>query len=182
MEEKVRKSYHSDLTDEQWEEIAPLYTGMRNSMWSKRELTDAVLYLVDSGCKWRQLPHDFPPYSTVHSFYRRARISGLWDKILEYLVKKTRTDAGRKESPSYAIIDSQSVKTVAASEERGIDGGKNGTSQWMCWAACCLSWFMPLIFMTQKAEYLPQNRRMSNIHLSRSSAQTLGIGIPSFLM
>ena len=125
MEEKGRKSYPSDLTDKQWEEIAPLYTGMRNCTWSKRELTDAVLYLVDSGCKWRQLPHDFPPYSTVHSFYRRARISGLWDKILEYLVKKTRTNARRKESPSYAIIDSQSVKTVAASEERGIDGGKN---------------------------------------------------------
>ena len=87
-------------------------------------MTDAVLYLVDSGCKWRQLPHDFPPYSTVHSFYRRARISGLWDKILEHLVKKTRINAGRKESPSCAIIDSQSVKTVAASEDRGIDGGK----------------------------------------------------------
>jgi len=52
------------------------------------DLTDAGLYLVDSGCKWRQLPHDFPPYSTVHSFYRRARISGLWDKILEHLVKR----------------------------------------------------------------------------------------------
>ena len=124
MEEKSRKSYPSDLTDKQWEEIAPLYTGMRNCAWSKRELTDAVLYLVDSGCKWRQLPHDFPPYSTVHSFYRRAKISGLWDKILKHLVKKTRANAGRKESPSYAIIDSQSVKTVAASEERGIDGGK----------------------------------------------------------
>nr|WP_325305760.1 transposase [uncultured Oscillibacter sp.] len=74
MEEKVREPYPSDLTDEQWEEIAPLYTGMRSCTWSKRELTDAVLYLVDSGCKWRQLPHDFPPYSTVHSFYRRARI------------------------------------------------------------------------------------------------------------
>ena len=58
------------------------------------------------------------------AFYRRARINGLWDKILEHLVKRTRTNAGRKESPSYAIIDSQSVKTVAASEERGIDGGK----------------------------------------------------------
>ena len=133
MEEKIRKSYPSDMTDEQWEEIAPLYTGMRNCTWSKRELTDAVLYVVNSGCKWRQLPHDFPPYSTVHSFYRRARLSGLWDKILEQHVKKTRTNAGRKESPSYAIVDSQSVKTVAASEERGIDGGKkrkaeNGTS------------------------------------------------------
>ena len=87
-------------------------------------MTDAELYLVDSGCKWRQLPHDFPPYSTVHSFYRRARISGLWDKILEHLVKKIRINAGRKESPSYAIIDSQSVKTVADSKDRGIDGGK----------------------------------------------------------
>ena len=124
MEEKGQKSYPSDLTDKQWEEMAALYEEMCNSTWSKRELTDAVLYLVDSGCKWRQLPHDFPPYSTVHSFYRRARISGLWDKILKHLVKKTRTNAGRKESPSYAIIDSQSVKTVAASEERGIDGGK----------------------------------------------------------
>ena len=87
---------------------------------------------MNTGSKWRQLPHDLPPYSTVHSFYRRARISGLWDKILEHLVKKTRTDAGRKENPSYALVDSQSVKTVAASEERGIDGGKkqkaeNGT-------------------------------------------------------
>ena len=122
--ENGRKSYPSDLTDEQWAEIAPLYSGMRNYTWSKRELTNAVLYLVDSGCKWRQLPHDFPPYSTVHSFYRRARISGLWDKILEHLVKRSRKNAGRKETPSYAIIDSQSVKTVAASEERGIDGGK----------------------------------------------------------
>ena len=124
MKENKRKPYPSDLTDKQWEEIAPLYRGMRTYRWSKRELTNAVLYLVDSGCKWRQLPHDFPPYSTVHSFYRRAKLSGLWDEILEHLVKKTRTKAGRKESPSYAIIDSQSVKTVAASEERGIDGGK----------------------------------------------------------
>ncbi|WP_365328423.1 transposase [uncultured Oscillibacter sp.] len=68
MEENRRKRHPSDLTDKQWEEIAPLYGGMRKCTWSKRELTDAVLYLVDSGCKWRQLPHDFSPYSTVHSF------------------------------------------------------------------------------------------------------------------
>ena len=97
---------------------------MRRCKWSKRELTNAVLYLVDTGCKWRQLPHDFPPYSTVHSFYRRARINGMWNKILKYVVKKTRINAGRKESLSYPIIDSQSVKTTLASEERGIDGGK----------------------------------------------------------
>ena len=87
-------------------------------------MTNAVLYLVDTGCKWRQLPHDFPPYSTVHSFYRRARISGLWDRILKHVVKRTRINSEHTENPSYAIIDSQSVKTALSGEKRGIDGGK----------------------------------------------------------
>jgi len=121
---KREQSYPSDLTDEQWAEIKPLFSGMREYTWPKRELVDAVLYFVKTGCQWRHLPHDFPPYSTVHSFYRRARISGLWDKILHHMVLKTRTDTGRSSGPTYAIIDSQSVKTIAASEERGIDGGK----------------------------------------------------------
>jgi len=121
---KREQTYPSDLTDTQWKEIEPLYSGLREYTWPKRELTDAVLYFVKTGCQWRHLPHDFPPYSTVHSFYRRARNSGLWDRILQHLVVKTREDAGRSPEPTYAIIDSQSVKTVAASEERGIDGGK----------------------------------------------------------
>ena len=130
---KREKLYSSDLTDAQWEEIKALFTGMREYKWPKRELLDAVLYFVKTGCQWRNLPHDFPPYSTVHSFYRRARKSGLWDKILEHLVEKTRVNAGRSPNPTYALIDSQSVKTTSASEERGIDGGKkrkgaNGTS------------------------------------------------------
>lgn len=119
-----RQSYPTDLTDRQWEEIAPLFKGMRNCKWSKRELTNAVLYLVDSGCKWRQLPHDFPPYSTVRSFYRRARLSGLWDRIMKRMVLVTRKNAGRNEDPAYAIMDSQSVKTDGPGEERGYDGGK----------------------------------------------------------
>lgn len=121
---RVRQSYPSDLTDTQWAEIKPLFSGLREYKWPKRELTNAVLYFVKTGCQWRHLPHDFPPYSTVHSFYRRARLSGLWDAILRHLVKKARVDAGRKPTPSYGIIDSQSVKTVGASEKRGIDGGK----------------------------------------------------------
>jgi len=121
---KREQAYPSDLTDTQWEEIKPLFSGMREYTWPKRELMDAVLYFVKTGCQWRHLPHDFPPCSTVHSFYRRAKLSGLWDTILRHLVKKTREDVGRKPTPSYGIIDSQSVKTVGASEKRGIDGGK----------------------------------------------------------
>ena len=120
----MREKYKTDLTDEQWKIIEPLFVGMRKRKWEKRELVNAVLYLVKTGCQWRNLPHDFPPAFTVHSFYRRARLNGLWDRILQHLVKITRENAGRNTEPSYAIIDSQSVKTTSASEERGYDGGK----------------------------------------------------------
>ena len=93
---------------------------------SKRKLVNAVLYVVKTGCQWRLLPHDFPPHDTVWSFYRRAVASGLWEKILADLVNETRTKSGRKPCPSYVLIDSQSVKTTGASEQRGIDGGKKG--------------------------------------------------------
>ena len=115
------KKYSTDLTDKQWEEIQPLLVGMRNRKWSKRELLNAVFYLVDSGCKWRQLPHDFPPVFTVHSFYRRAKLSGLWDKILEHMVKVTRKNAGLEENPSVALVDSQTVPNSSASEQSGYD-------------------------------------------------------------
>lgn len=117
-------NYPSDLTDTQWEQIAEYFPQGPNSTHHKRSLVNAVLYLVNNGCKWRALPHDFPPYSTVHSFYRRARLSGLWEKVLDEIVQKTRLAAGRNATPSYGIVDSQSVKTIYASEERGIDGGK----------------------------------------------------------
>ncbi len=117
-------SYPSDVSDAQWQEIRLLFIGTRQCKWEKRELLNAVFYVVKTGCQWRQLPHDFPPYQTVYSFYRRTLKSGLWDKILQYLVERTRERAGRTAQPSYGLIDSQSVKTVADSEERGIDGGK----------------------------------------------------------
>ena len=116
--------YPTELTDSQWELIKVHFTGMRTYKWSKRELVNAVLYFEKSGCQWRLLPNDFPPYPTVWSFYRRAKLSGLWERIRYDLVEKTRVKAGRKPTPTYGIIDSQSVKTTGAAEERGIDGGK----------------------------------------------------------
>ena len=119
-----RKKYSTDLTDKQWAEIESLFVGMREYKYSKRELLNAVLYLIDNGCKWRNLPHDFPAWQTVYSFFRRATENGLWDKILEHLVEVTRKREGRNPNPTYAIIDSQSIKTVYASEQIGFDGGK----------------------------------------------------------
>ena len=120
----MRKKYETDLTDEQWDVIAPLFVNMRKRKWEKSELVNAVLYLVKTGCQWRNLPHDFPPVFTVHSFYRRARLSGLWDRILAHLVKLTRKNAGLSEEPTQALIDSQSVKTTSAVEQKGFDAGK----------------------------------------------------------
>ena len=134
IQKNERKHYASDLSDSQWAMKEPLFPRPGNkSKWGKRELVDAVLYFVENGCKWRNLPHDFPPYTTVANFYYTAIKSGLWEKIRAALVEKVRIAAGRAANPSYAIIDSQSVKTTGAAEERGIDGGKkqkdvNGTS------------------------------------------------------
>jgi transposase len=87
--EYIPTNYPSDLTDAEWELISEYFPQGQHSEHHKRSLIEAVLYLKDNGCKWRALPHDYPPWSTVHSFYFRARISGLWDKVLDVLVKKT---------------------------------------------------------------------------------------------
>ena len=85
MKKENRKSYPSDLTDRQWKEIEPLYTGMRKCKWSKRELTNAVLYLVDTGCKWRQLPHDFPlqkkPTQVTRAYKNSAQMLGIEEHL-----------------------------------------------------------------------------------------------------
>jgi len=116
--------YASDLTDKQWEKIIEFFPVGNKGSVHKRSLVEAVLYLVKTGCQWRQIPHDYPNWSTVKSFYYRSIEKGIWEKVMAFLVKETRVNAGRSENPSYALIDSQSVKTTADAKNRGYDGGK----------------------------------------------------------
>ena len=111
------KTYPSDLTDEQWKLIEPLLPpakpGGRPRTTDMREAVNAILYLVRTGCSWRMVPHDFPPWSTVYDYYRRFRCDGTWQKIHDTLYERVRVQAGREPSPSAAIIDSQTVKTAS---------------------------------------------------------------------
>lgn len=116
--------YTSDLTDTQWEQIKEYFLAGNKSKYDKREMVNAVLYLVKTGCQWRNLPKDFPNWKAVSMFYYRAQKNGIWDGILKMLVKKSRKASERNEEPTYALINSQSVKTTSASEKTGYDGGK----------------------------------------------------------
>ena len=112
----ARIAYPTDLTDAQWrlieKRIPPAQPGGRYRSVNMREVVNGILYLVRTGCSWRQLPHDFPPWGTVHWYYRCFRLDGTWQKIHDALRDKVRVSAGRKKSPSAAIVDSQSVKTT----------------------------------------------------------------------
>ena len=112
----ARKPYPSDLTDGQWALIEPLIPapgkGGRPREVDMREVVNAVLYLNRTGCQWRALPRDFPPWGTVSHYFYRFRDDGTWQKIHDALREQVRTEAGREPTPSAAIVDSQSVKTT----------------------------------------------------------------------
>lgn len=120
--------YPSDVSDKEWELIRGYFEQRRAFgrplKYSRRQIVNALLYITKTGCQWRQLPRDFPPFTTVYNYFKKWSMDGTWEKLLDQLNKKLRLSRGKKAMPDYGIVDSQSVKTQYASEERGIDGGK----------------------------------------------------------
>ena len=126
--EKKTKRYPSDLTDEEWERIAPLLPKParrgRPREVEFREVINAVRYLVRSGCGWRMLPAHFPPWQTVYGWFRELARRFLFQTVHDVALILDRALAGREASPSAGVIDSQSVKVPGPGGSRGYDAGK----------------------------------------------------------
>lgn len=123
-----RKAYSTDLTDAHWLLIAPFLPARKKQGKPRqvdlRAVVNAILYLSRTGCQWRNLPHDFPPKSTVWDYFKRFKTDGTLGRIHEALRRQVRTEAGREPEPKTAAIDSQTVATHHQGDESGVDGSK----------------------------------------------------------
>lgn len=129
----TRSPYPTDLTDAQWVVLEPLLPAPATTGHPRehdlREVVNALLYMDHTGCQWRAVPHDFPPWSVVRYYFDQWRVHGILEQIHTALREQARVVAGRDPQPSAAIVDSQSVKTGRQAGVRGYDGGKHLTGR-----------------------------------------------------
>jgi len=123
-----RKKYKTDINDNQWEKVSNLLENNskigRPRKYDLREIINAIFYLVHTGCQWRELPHDFPPWRSVYYYFRKWKNKETWFLVHQMIHCNLRKKVGKNPEPSGAMIDSQSVKASQMAETRGFDGNK----------------------------------------------------------
>ncbi|GAA5515049.1 IS5 family transposase ISAcma5 [Deinococcus carri] len=123
-----RRRYTSDLTRQQFKRIKALLpackAGGRPRKVEMYEVVCAILYVLQKGCTWRNLPHDFPAWQTVYGYFRQFQQDGTWEAVNRFLLRRTRKKAGSNPEPSAGILDAQTVRCTPQAGLRGVDAGK----------------------------------------------------------
>jgi len=118
-------NYSTDVSNSQWQIISKYLDLKRSRKFDLREIMNGIFYLVKTGCQWRMLPKDFPNASIIYYYFNSWKNKGIIERLHDTLVKRTRKQEERKEEPTAAIVDAQSVKsTLVSGESRGFDAGK----------------------------------------------------------